>query len=662
MSIILPDNIFKEYGPLEGIIKSANYSLRWFVEQTIINQQSRPFQLEDFQAVILNEFWHKQFPLLVAGRGTGKTLLLALYSILRLVLTPGSRIIIAAASFRQSKLVFREIEKLYNQSPLIQEALKPYGGPKYHSDTASLRSNTGEVMAIPLGDGSRIRGLRANFLLCDEFASISEDIFEIVLKPFTATHMNPTERTNAFRFLKRLQALKVPTKAIDAIEEVCGTGNQVIMSGTASYKHNHFYRRYQYYKSFISCKGDIQKLKTVLQERALVETGRPLEMSQDELVSLAKSYKQYSVIQLPYYALPEGFLDINSIRDSKATFSSYRFKQEYEACFPDDTDGFIKRSQIDAATPREDKLNNIEPVYVELYGDPRASYVLGVDPARWNDNIAAVVLKLTSRGRELVYCDAWNRSEYNVTARRIREIFKRFHIVYFTMDSGGGGSAVQEWLCKKVANIDDDELVWPVNDQLENPADIGQPGKHVLEMVNFGGGWSAEAAHALEANINHMHLLFPGRADIDKVIYQYLQHFSLSKAENLAELKELLSQDLWGIDKDDILIIKKETGESLEVKMGIWDNINECINEVCAITKEVTPGGVERFILPKLADQPEGLDMRRRDRFSALMLANYAAKVYLSHGRIPKSHIGTSTGPRRGIHKPKFRRKGKAAY
>jgi hypothetical protein len=327
--------------------------------------------------------------------------------------------------------------------------------------------------------------------------------------------------------------------------------------------------------------------------------------------------------------------------------------QEYLAQFPDDTDGFIKRSSIQFATPQSPE--DI-PVTIELYGDPRAVYVMGVDPARWNDNLAIVILKLTPRGKELVYCAAWDRKEFGESARRIREICQRFNIQYIAMDKGGGGDAIQEWLCKKQDGIKPDELIWPIPDQLERAADLAAPGKKILDMVNFAGNWTPEAAHGLEAAINQRNLLFPSSAGASdsQTIKQYLRYYNV---QNISEIEKLrLSKELWGIDDWEA----QENGE--EASVGVFNNINECINETCAIMKETTEGGTERFILPRLADQPEGLDMRRRDRFSALMLANFAAKCLQGHGNVTPNPVGISSGHRRSLTRRRFNRRGSVAF
>ncbi len=638
--------ILNETGPFESIYHFASFNLAWFVEKCFNNQQGKPLKLEAFQQVMLDMLWNKKFPMILATRGAGKTFMLALYSLLRALLVPGSKIVIVGAGFRQAKLVFKYIEQLYESSPLIKEAISHWGGPKYGSDAATLRVGLSSIQAIPIGDGEKIRGLRATVLIADEFASIPEDIFDIVIEPFTAVHMNPAERAAQKRFVNRLEGLGADEHLIKSIEDTQGFGNQVVISGTPSYKHNHFYKRWAVYMAFLKSKGDPKKLKHALEERQLAATGKFTEISDDDVSHAEVSWHHYSVFQLPHTALPDGFMEEDIIRKAKATYPAHRFAMEYMSRFPDDTDGFIKRSWIDRATPQPpDDI----PVYVELYGDPRATYVMGVDPARFNDNLGVVVFKITERGRELVYCQAWDRTQFSISAQKIREIVKRFNVEYIAMDKGGGGEEIREWLCKKVDGVQPADFIWVIPDQMEkftgDKTGMSAPGRKILEMVDFTNSWISQAAHGVESNVQQCHILFPDRGDADRVYDQYMRHFAKNDIRDGE--KEMLQRDLWGVDDWEAERHEAMTGEKTQRSFGVTQNIEECINETCAITRMVSPKGTESFELPKLAEQPEGLDMRRRDRWSALMLANYAAKVYMGTGHQPKAGVGMSTGSRR---------------
>lgn len=655
-------NVLADTGPFESVYHFAHFNMAWFVEKVFNNQQGKPLRLEAFQQVMLDILWYKKFPMILATRGAGKTFMLALYALLKAILVPGSKIVIVGAGFRQAKLVFKYIEQLYNASSMVQEAVGPAERPKYGSDAATLTVGLSTIQAIPIGDGEKIRGLRATVLIADEFASIPEDIFDIVIEPFTAVHMNPAERAAQRRFTKRLEKLGADERLIKAIESTQGFGNQVVISGTPSYKHNHFYKRWSVYMAFLKSKGDPKKLKFALEERQLAATGQFTEISDEDVAHAEVSWHHYAVFQLPYTALPERFMEEDIIRKARATYPAHRFAMEYLSQFPDDTDGFIKRSWIDRATPQPPE--DI-PVYVELYGDPRATYVMGIDPARFNDNLGVVVFKITERGRELVYCQAWDRTQFSVSAQKIREIVKRFNIEYIAMDKGGGGEEIREWLCKKIDDVRPEDFIWVIPDQMEkftgDKTGMSAPGRKILEMVDFTNAWISQAAHGVESNIQQCHILFPDRGDADRVYDQYMRHFAKN---NITEgEKEMLLRDLWGVDEWEAEQIAAQTGKKTQRMFGVTQNIDECINETCAITRMVSPKGTESFELPKLAEQPEGLDMRRRDRWSALMLANYAAKVYMGTGHQPKTSIGMSTGNRRGGYTNRgVRRRGSVQY
>ncbi len=256
--------VFDSQGPIRTIVSSSQFSLTWFVEQCFNNKQGKPLKLQPFQSVMLDMLWHKKFPMVLASRGAGKSFMLGLYALLRAILIPGSKIVICGAGYRQAKLVFKYVEELYECSPIVKEALRQWGGPKYGSDAATLRVGKSLITAIPIGDGEKIRGLRATCLIADEFASIPEEIFEIVLSPFTAVHANPAERAMIHKFRSRLKDLGADPQIIEAIDDSQGFGNQVVISGTASYKYNHFYKRYQVNRMFIDSKGTPGSLSMLL--------------------------------------------------------------------------------------------------------------------------------------------------------------------------------------------------------------------------------------------------------------------------------------------------------------------------------------------------------------------------------------------------------------
>lgn len=624
-------NIFDKCGPYDSIYHSASFNLSWFVKQILV-KNGKPLELLPFQQVILDTLWNKKFPMLIMTRGGSKTFLLAVYAILRALLNQGTKIVVMGAGFRQAKHVFRYIEELYDGSPLLQEALGKDGGVKWGSDTVSIKVGISSIRGLPIGDGSKVRGERATHLLADEFASIPESIFDHAVAPFTSVGSDPAAKANMMKFVGRLREMGVEEKLLHDIEASFGIGNQIVYSGSACHVGNHFGKRYSVSKMIINSKGQEENIRRALEEKSRLVAGKSSEITTEDIASLTKTWEQYAIVQMPYTALPKGFMEEDIIRGEKANLPYYRFKEEYLAEFTTDTDGFIKRSWIERATPKKPDV----PIVPELYGDPRSVYVMGVDPARNNDNVGVIVLKITARGKELVYCNAWDKTEYGVSANRIREIAKRFNVSYITMDKGGGGEAIREWLCKKTEQVASEDFIWVIPEQMEkftgDLMGLSAPGRKILEMVDFTPAWISQSAHAVEADIEQCNILFPQAGDDFSVFQQYMSHFGLDKISDNEKTK--LQEDLWGID------IWEAEQEGRKPVLGIMQHITECTNETCAIIRTVTVGGVERFDLPKLSEQSEGLDMRRRDRWSALMLANFAAKVHMGTGHKPKSWTG----------------------
>jgi len=606
--------------PLEAFIALKNYSLSYIVKKVFRQPNGEPLELLPFQAVLLDMLWNHKYPMILASRGAGKTFIMALYALLKALLVPGSKIVIVGAGFRQSKLVFNYIAQLYYASPIIQEALQHSGGPKYAVDQCSIQVGQSTISAIPLGDGEKVRGLRANVIICDEFASISEEIFEIVIQPFAAVHSDPAKRVKISNIINLLKKFDAPSHIIENLNKQLGFGNQIIISGTASYEFNHFARKYEMYKLLIDSKGDPKRIKEAF------NFGNKFARELDDKIVQSFNYKDYAVFCLPYHAIPKGFMDDGVIANAKLTYDESRFGMEYLCKFAKDSDGFFKRSLIDGATPHEHEFR----ITIELFGEKGAQYVMGIDPARWNDNLAITILKLTQKGFEVVYCWAMRGKTFDVATEKIRELMNRFNIVHIAMDREGGGSAIMDLLSNKNYIKAGEQPIFEV----ENDETRFFAGKHILECFQWSPAWIREANYALKTELLHKHVLFPSRVDEQLIFSQYKRFYNLKSEMTKAQYEWCMSE-LYGARSDD----GDKIGE------GVVDNIEELKNEMCAIIVKVTENGTESFILPPLSVQQKTnnlSDARRRDRYSSILLAAYAARNQRGTGHKPKSVPGGS--------------------
>jgi hypothetical protein len=145
------------------------------------------------QALFLREMWNRKFPMLIASRGFGKSFILSLYAMMRALLIPERKIVVVGAAFRQSKVLFEYMETIWNNAPILQSMCDSDSGPIRDVDRCVMRINQSRVTCLPLGDGQKIRGQRANDIISDEFASIPRDIFETVVAGFAAVSSSPIE-------------------------------------------------------------------------------------------------------------------------------------------------------------------------------------------------------------------------------------------------------------------------------------------------------------------------------------------------------------------------------------------------------------------------------------------------------------------------------------
>lgn len=122
-----------------------------------------------FQLVWLDQLWNYSYPLLIASRGASKSFTLGLYYALRATITQGCKIVIAAPTFRQSKYVFEYIENIWENAPIWRNLCGDNSGPSHRPEMFEFQIGKSSIVAIPLGNGDKIRGLRANYVDVEEF-------------------------------------------------------------------------------------------------------------------------------------------------------------------------------------------------------------------------------------------------------------------------------------------------------------------------------------------------------------------------------------------------------------------------------------------------------------------------------------------------------------
>lgn len=556
-------------------------------------------QLLPSQALMLHELWNRKFPMLIASRGFGKSFILSLYAMLRALLLPQRKVVIVGAAFRQSKVLFEYMETIWRNAPILRDICDANSGPRRDVDRCVMRINESTVTCLPLGDGQKIRGQRANDIISDEFASIPRDIFENVVAGFAAVSADPIDNVKRLAAEKKAGELgiKIKSKEEDITEN---KSNQIILSGTAYYDFNHFASYWKKWKTIINSKGIESRLRDVF-------GGEDVPKDFD--------WTQYSIIRIPYELLPEGFMDAAQVARSKATVHAGIYQMEFGACFTRDSQGFFKRSLIESCVvTKENVLKDSQgkEIHFEanLMGEPNKRYIFGVDPASEVDNFSIVVLEVNPDHRRIVHCWTTTRSEhkekvkrgystetdfYAYCARKIRDLMRLYPCIHIAMDAQGGGIAVMESLHDK-DKVQEGELpIWPVIDD-DKPKDTDdERGLHILEMCQFAKyEWLAESNHGLRKDFEDKVLLFPFFDSIS---------LGLSNAED-------------------------------GLKSRMFDTLEECVMDIEELKDELsmiqmtqTPSGRDRWDTPEVVVGTGKKSKMRKDRYSALLMANMAARV-----------------------------------
>tara|TARA_R110002020_G_scaffold193389_7_gene393632 strand:- start:181 stop:2250 length:2070 start_codon:yes stop_codon:yes gene_type:complete len=613
------------------ILKDPKY-FQWSVKK-LLNVELLPEQV-----VILRELWTKAFPMYIASRGFGKSFLLAVYCIMRGVLIPGTKIVIVGAAFRQSKVIFEYMDTIWKNAPILRSVCSDNSGPRRDVDRCTMRLNDSWAMAVPLGDGSKIRGLRAHTIIADEFNSIPIDIYETVVAGFAAVSANPTQN------VKEAARRKVLKESGTWSEDMEGDyqdrqSNQSIISGTCGYGFEHFASYWKKYKSTIKTKGDFK--------RAAAQAGDDLDEIPEYMKRL--DWKAFSVIRIPYELIPEGFMDDQQVARSRATMHNGIYQMEYGACFTSDSQGFFKRSLIESCVAHDRNCESNDwavwcdsPFDPVTRGNPNGKYVFGIDPASEQDNFAIIVLEIHPEHQRMVYSWTTNKKDfqsrrrigltddndyYSFCCRKIRELYKTFPCLRIGIDSQGGGYAIAEGLRDSDKMLPGERPILPIIEEKKAKDTDNIAGDHAIELVNFASAqWTSQANHGLRKDMEDKVLLFP-RFDT----------LSLS----------IMSEK----DKISFTQLRDKVGESTALRL--YDTLEDAVmeieelkNELVTVVLSMTAGGRERFDTPEIKLDTGKKGRMRKDRYSALVIANMIARQIQRELPLPVyNNIGTVIRP-----------------
>jgi len=568
----------------EDIVKLCmNEKYLQFPAKHILNMDLFPYQMS-----ILTTLWTKRLPMILAARGGAKTTMLAVYITLRAILNQGVKIVVAGAGLRQSGLVFEAIEQIWKNSPILRDICGTENAPKRGVLGYTWSVGKSKITGIPIGTGEKIRGLRANVIVCDEFGSINPDIFETVIRGFAAVHSHNTfEKVQQVYQEALLKEMGLSLEDPENEDKFSLSGNQIILSGTATYQFNHFYKYYQSYSNLIYSSKTTDK-KT-------------------------SPGSEYAIIRIPYDKLPPGLMDATILEQGEATMDSSIFKMEYGCVFSKDSEGFFPASLLYNCTCPTRCGEEEVTFNIELKGDPTKEYVMGIDPASERDNLVITIVKLDNPRRQ-VYTWSANRKRFEADKKKrkkeyegvddyntfiiqkIHDLASRFNLQRIHLDAGGGGRSIVEGL-KDTSKLKKDQIcIYDMDDDMV----AGEDGLHIIKVIQFSKReWYESAHYNLLKDLTIKKHLFP---EYDAVSIEQSRH-----------------QGLEGC-------LVRDIAEDIQYE------IEECKYQTTLIQEQTTAKGMKKWDLPDVKGVlTESVQLKlKRDHFTSLLLANDAAREHLN--------------------------------
>lgn len=475
--------------------------------------------------------------------------------------------------------------------------------------------------------------------------SISEDVYAVVVQGFGAVSNDPVAKASRSRRERILKRLGAWTNDLEADSFASKAGNQSILSGTASYQFNHFYRYWKDYHDVLLTKGDPRKIEDHFGGK----------------VPKGFDWRRYSIIRVPYDMIPHGYMDEATISRAEQISSTANFAMEYGASFLTDSDGFFRRSIIERATigGTDDPLPSFASCGevdfgVLLFGDKGLRYVYGVDPALQSDNFAVVIIEVHPDHRRVVYCWTTNKADhraqrskkgaapdfYKFCIRKLREMFTKWPPAQVLIDagSGGGGHTLVEAFSDPDKLEEGERCVYEVIEEGVIKDTDHLAGDHIIKLIQFSkNSWVVDANWSLKKDMEDRVLLFPR---IDEMI------LGLAMEEDIFTGRSIKHGD------------KVETIEdTLESALS---EIDELKNELTVICHVHTASGQEKWDTPENKALGSKRGPLKKDRYSALLMCNWGARNLLGGAISVPQPVGG--GFARGFKKPEHTALGGGMY
>jgi hypothetical protein len=542
-----------------------------------------------FQHMAIKSMFESDYFLGIWSRGMSKSWTTGIFAFMDAIMNQGVEIGILSKSFRQAKMIFKKIEDIAAK-PEAKYLSQCITRVSKQNDEWVMEIGSSSIRALPLGDGSKLRGFRFHRIIIDEMLLMPERIYNEVIVPFLSVVQNPKEREDLYN----LETQLIKQGKMKEEDRYIWPNNKLIMLSSASYKFEYLYKLYENFETLINNEGE------------------------------SNTNASRAIMHFSYDCAPKQLYDQNLVEQAKSTMSQSQYDREFGAIFTDDSSGYFKISKMQECTVEE----GVSPC-VEVKGEVGAEYILSFDPS-WaesesSDDFAMQIFKLNKETKQstLVHVYAMAGQNLKNHINYFHYLLTNFNIVAMVGDYNGGVqfiNAVKESSLFKVAKIQINVLETEFDD-LENYHKSLRSAKREMSAEGIPcvlrkptSDWIRRANELLQANFDHKRIWFASRAIDESFQSQRKKKIPIQKLNflNFADDEEKQSDGAKMID------FVEHQHDMMEYTKG----------QCALIEVKSSPQGTQTFDLPLNLKKTTGPSKARKDCYSALVLGSWMMKIH----------------------------------
>jgi hypothetical protein len=543
-------------------------------------------KLAPYEEINLKKMLNTHRTMCVWGRGVGKSYIAAIFSFLQCVFEPGSQVMVAGPTFRTSRFIFEYLKKIVG-SPGAQFLSQCFGHRSERNDLFSWQINDGSISAIPL-NGEKIRGFRSNVLVVDEYLLMPKAIIDNVLKPFLNVPLDIAERIQ----IRELEERYISEGLLREDQRIVFENNsKMVALSSASYTFENLYTTYKEWRHIIEDESNDEK---------------------DPEKRIA-----YFISQLSYEAIPSHMVDQSVIEEARAGGSSKAsFLRENCAQFVDESDGYFSAKKMNECTLPD----GIDPSAM-VVGNEGKKYILGIDPSfstsRASDFFAMALMELDDERRvgTLVHGYAVAGGNLKDHIKYLLYLLTSFDIEMIIVDNAG-------WQFIDAAT--ESEIFKSAKKRLsflEVDTEV-DPKEYDKMLQKTRQSWSKESGRICFKQVPNAEWIRKANQHLQACIDHKRIWFASNVRTNMAAFEKAVNANI------DIKLIQAQF-ETVNDLTEFQDDVIYQTKKQCALIELAsTPQGTQRFLLPLHLRHDSTEKRARDDNYAALVLANWAVKLY----------------------------------